>query len=159
MESANSYNSSIRDKWNCRLSCTSSNRSDISRIIAEKLDASEIYPRRLNAKEVLITPKDGEFVFPVTDGSAKLSGRDYEVQEPTLTREYTVRRENLSGESHGDGEEFQPEESKDDEGINKDFWAHAEARKEFIYRHHIEQRSSTNVPREDSFHISQDLHY
>ena len=31
------------------------------------------------------------------------------------------------GESHGDREEFQ--ETKDDEGINKDFWAHAEAQK------------------------------
>ena len=29
----------------------------------ERLDASEIYPRRLNAKEVLITPKDGELYF------------------------------------------------------------------------------------------------
>ena len=97
----------------------------------ERLDASEIYPRRLNAKEVLITPKNGEFVFPVADGSAKLSGRDYELQEPTQRREPTVRTENLSGESHGDREGFQPEETKDDEGINKDFWAHAEARKEF----------------------------
>ena len=37
----------------------------------EKLDASEICPRRLNAKEVLITQKDGEFVCLVADGSAK----------------------------------------------------------------------------------------
>ena len=44
----------------------------------EKLGASETYPRRLNAKEVLITEKDGNFVFLVADGSAKLSGRDYE---------------------------------------------------------------------------------
>ena len=36
----------------------------------EKLDASEIYSWKLNAKEVLITHKDGEFVFPVADGSA-----------------------------------------------------------------------------------------
>ena len=50
-------------------------------------------------------------------------------------------RENLSGESHGDREEFRPEETKDDEGVNKDFWAHAEARKD-SYRHHIEPRSS-----------------
>ena len=50
----------------------------------EKLDASETYPRRLNAKEVLITQKDREFMFLVADGSAKLSGRDYEFQEPTL---------------------------------------------------------------------------
>ena len=73
-----------------------------------------MYPRRLNAQEVLTTQKDGEFVFLAADGSAKLSGRDYEFQEPTLRREFTVRRENLSGESHGDREEFQPEETKDD---------------------------------------------
>ena len=97
----------------------------------EKIDASETCPRRLNAKEVLITQKDGELIFPVADGSAKLSGRDYEFQEPTLRRESTVRSENLSGESHSDREGFQPEEAKDDEGINKDFWAHAKARKEF----------------------------
>ena len=43
-------------------------------------------------------------------------------------------RENLSGELQGESGEregFQLEEAKDDEGINKDFWAHAEARKEF----------------------------
>ena len=59
----------------------------------KKLDASETYPRRLNAKEVLITQKDREFIFPLADGSAKLSGRDYEFQEPTLRMESTVRRE------------------------------------------------------------------
>ena len=63
----------------------------------EKLDASEIYPRRLNAKKDLTTRKDGELLFLVADGSAKLSGRDYEFQEPTLRRESTVRRENLGG--------------------------------------------------------------
>ena len=99
----------------------------------EKIDASEIYPRRPNAKEVLSTQQNGEFVFLVADGSAKLSGRDYEFQEPTLRREYTVKKENLSGESHGEREEFRPEETKDDEGINKDFWAHAEARKQFYF--------------------------
>ena len=72
----------------------------------EKLDASEIYSRRLNAKEVLINQKDGEFVFPVADGSAKLSGRDYEFQEPTLTRESTVRRETLIGEFEAIGKSY-----------------------------------------------------
>ena len=42
----------------------------------EKLDASEVYTRRLNAKEVLITHKDGEIVLPVADGSANLSERE-----------------------------------------------------------------------------------
>ena len=63
----------------------------------EKLDASETYPRRLNAKEVLITQRDEEFVSLMADDSAKLSGRNCEFQEPTLRRESTVRRENLSG--------------------------------------------------------------
>ena len=48
----------------------------------ENMDASEIYPRRINAKEVLITPNREKYVFPVTDGTAKLSGRDYEFREP-----------------------------------------------------------------------------
>ena len=64
-----------------------------------KLNASEIYPRRLNAKEVLITPKDGEFAILVADGSAKLSGRDCELQEPTLRRESTVRRQRIPAEN------------------------------------------------------------
>ena len=62
--------------------------ADIEKL--EKLDASEIYTRRLNAKGVLITQSDGEFVSIVADGSAKLSGRDYEFQEPTLRRESNV---------------------------------------------------------------------
>ena len=63
----------------------------------------------------------------MADGSARLSGRNYEFQERTETGIH--RKERISAEkSHGDREEFQPEEIKDDEGIKKDFWAHAEAR-------------------------------
>ena len=87
----------------------------------EKLDASEIYPRRLNEKEVLITHKDGEFVFPVADGSASLSGRDHEFQEPTLRREPTVRRKNLSGESQGDRESFNLKKQKMTQKLGKTF--------------------------------------
>ena len=110
-----------------------------------KLDASEIYPRRLNAKEVLITPKDGEFVLPVADGSAKLSERDSEFQEPTLRRDSTEKRE-----THGDREEFQPEETKDDEEIHKDFGS---IQGDFIYRHHVEPRVQLYVPKEESLPI------
>ena len=80
----------------------------------ENLDASEIYLQRLNAKEVLLTHRKGEFVFPVSDGSAKLSGRDFEFQESTPRREQTVRSEGLSGDSHGEAEESQPTESRYD---------------------------------------------
>ena len=102
----------------------------------ENLGASEIYPRRLNAKEVLITQKDEEYVFPVTDGSARSSARDDEFQEPTLRRESTVRRQNLSGESQGGREELQLEE-KNDEEVHQDFWS---IQGDFIYRHHIEAK-------------------
>ena len=43
----------------------------------EKMNASDFYHRRINAKEVLIRQKDDEFIFPVADGTAKLSGRDH----------------------------------------------------------------------------------
>ena len=96
----------------------------------------------------------------MADGSAKLSGRDYEFQEPTLRKETTVRRENPSGESHGDGEEFQPEETKDDEGINKDFGVHAEARKDFYAISEISfiviklnREVQLYVPRKESYPI------
>ena len=71
-------------------------------------------------------------MFPVADGSAKLTGRDYELQETTLRREFTEKRENLSGESHvARLKSFRLGETKDDDGINEDFWVDAEARKEF----------------------------
>ena len=56
----------------------------------EEMDASEISPRRINAKEVLITQKDDEFIFPVADGTAKLSERDYEFRDYEF-REYEFR--------------------------------------------------------------------
>ena len=34
------------------------------------MDASEIYSKRLNAKEVIF-PKEGEFIFPIADGRIK----------------------------------------------------------------------------------------
>ena len=61
----------------------------------------------------MMTHKDGEFVFPVADGSAKLSERDDEFQEPTLGRERTVKRESQGVR----------EETKDDADAQKDFWS------------------------------------
>ena len=55
----------------------------------EKLDASEIYPRRINAKEVLISQKGDGFIFPVADGTAKLSGRDF-----VFPRTHSIARTN-----------------------------------------------------------------
>ena len=41
----------------------------------EKLDASNFYLRRINAKEVLIRQKENGFIFSVAGGSAKLLER------------------------------------------------------------------------------------
>ena len=52
----------------------------------EKLDASDIYPRRINAKEVLIRQEDEEFMFPFADGTAKLS-ENFMVNRESLNRQ------------------------------------------------------------------------
>ena len=116
----------------------------------EKLDASDVYPRRINAKEVLISQKDGEFVFPVADGTAKLSGRDFEFRVPTPRREPTVRSEGFSRELHGESGESQPTESTDDAEARADFWS---IQGDLIYRHHNEPRVQLFVPKEETFPI------
>ena len=112
------------------------------------MDASEIYPRRINAKEGLIPQKGEEFKFPIADGTAKVSGRDCEFREPTPRREPTARRENLSGECHGDREESQPTEMRDDAEARADFWSISG---DFICRHHNEPRVQLHVPKEETF--------
>ena len=69
--------------------------------------------------EVLITHKDRRVCISCGRWFGKIiRERDYEFQEPTLR---PVRRDNLSGESQGDREEFQPEETKDDAEAREDF--------------------------------------
>ena len=51
----------------------------------ETMDASEIYSKRLTAKEVIF-PKQGEFIFPIADGRIKTSGGDQEMRTSTLIR-------------------------------------------------------------------------
>ena len=113
----------------------------------EKLDASQTYPLRINAKEVLMSQKGDEVIFPVADGTAKLSGRDYDVREPTLRREQT---ENLSGELQGEPGESQPTESTNDAEARADFWS---IQGDFIHRHHNEPRVQLHVPKEETFPI------
>ena len=84
-------------------------------------------------------------MFPIADGAAKLSGRDYEFQEPTPRREQTVRSEGLSGDIQGESEESQPAESTDDAEARADFWS---IQGDFIYRHHNEPSVQLHVPKE-----------
>ena len=118
----------------------------------ETMDASEIYSKRLNAKEVIFPKENGKFIFPAADGRIKLPGRDQELRTSTLIRERPIR-----GESHVDflgeseGSLPPPQDSFPDAGeaIN-DFWSMSG---NFIYRHHVEPRVKLYSPREESFPI------
>ena len=111
----------------------------------EKIDASEIYRRRINAKEISTPQKVDNFVFPVADGTAKLLGRDHEFRESAQRHEQPGESEDLSGQLQGELEGFQPTESKNDAEVWKDFWS---IQSGFIYRHHSEHRVYLCVPKE-----------
>ena len=70
----------------------------------KKMDTSEIHPRRINAKEVL-TPMSGEkVIFPIADGTVKLSRGGQALRTSTLIRDSPDRgeeQEHLLGESDG----------------------------------------------------------
>ena len=70
----------------------------------ETMDASEIYSKRLNAKELILPPKKGKFTFPVADGRIKTSGGDQELRTSTLVRHRPIHGESnidFLGESEG----------------------------------------------------------
>ena len=110
------------------------------------MDASEIYSKRLNSKEVIFPKEKGEFIFPVADGRIKTLGGDQELRTSTSIRGRPIR-----GESHVDflgeseGSLPQPQDSCPDAGeaIN-DFWSMSG---NFRYRHHVEPRVKLHSPR------------
>ena len=117
----------------------------------ETMDASEIYSKRLNAKEVIF-PKEGEFTFPIADGRIKTPGGDQELRTST-----SIRQRPIQGESHIDflgepeGSLPPPHDSLLDAGeAIHDFWSMSGS---FIYRHHVEPRVKLHSPREESFPI------
>ena len=117
----------------------------------ETMDASEIYSKRLTAKEVF-SQRKGEFIFPIADGRIKLPRGDQELRTSTLIRPRPNRGEghvDFLGESEGSLPP--PEDSLRDAGeaIN-DFWSMSGS---FIYRHHVEPRVKLYSSREESFPI------
>ena len=118
----------------------------------ETMDASEIYSKRLNAKEVIFPKENGKFIFPVADGGIKLSGGDQELRTHTLIREHPTRGEShidFLGESEGSLPPPQDSFLDAGEAIN-DFWSMLG---NFIYRHHVEPRVKLYLPIEESFTI------
>ena len=114
----------------------------------ETMDASEIYSKRLNAKEVIFPKENGNFLFPVADGRIKFIGGDQELRTSTLIRDHPIRGESqrdFLGESEGSPPPT-PQDPLPDAGeaIN-DFWSMSG---NFIYRHHVEPRVKLYSPRE-----------
>ena len=59
----------------------------------ETMDASEIYSKRLNAKEVIFPKEKGEFIFPIADGRIKTLGGDQDLRTSTLVRHRPIQGE------------------------------------------------------------------
>ena len=118
----------------------------------ETVDASEIYSKRLNAKEVIFPKENGEFIFPIADGRIKTLGGDQELRTSTLIRQRPIRGEShldFLGESEGSLPPLHDSFPDAGEAIN-DFWSMSG---NFIYRHHVEPRVKLYSPREESFPI------
>ena len=118
----------------------------------EMMDASEIYSKRLNAKEVIFHKEKGEFIFPIADGRIKPLQGNQDLRTST-----SIRQRPIQGESHIDflgeseGSLPPPHDSFPDvsEAINY-FWSLSG---NFIFRHHVEPRLKLYSPREESFPI------
>ena len=70
-----------------------SKNGDILVADMEEMDASELHARNLNAKEVLMPQRSGNFVFPVADGTVKVFGGEQRLRISTLTRDRPERGE------------------------------------------------------------------
>ena len=100
--------------------------------------ASELHARRLNAKEVLTPRKNEKFVFPVADGTVKISGGDRRLRPSTTAvqdnPERGEKQEVLRGESGGlsSPSPQQADSTQDVAEAKNDFWS---ITGDFIYRH------------------------
>ena len=80
-----------------------------------------------------------KFIFPVADGTVKLSGGDQVLRTSIVIRDRPDGGEeqgNLQGESDGSSS------------------SRYDGDAQFIYRHHVEPRVKLHVPKEESFLIS-----
>ena len=111
----------------------------------ETMDASEIYAKRLNAKDVIFPRENGKIIF---------LGGDQELRTSTLVRERPIRGEDQKdflGKS-GASPPSPPQDSLPDAGeAGNDFWSMSG---NFIYRHHVEPSVEVYSPREELFLFS-----
>ena len=118
----------------------------------ETMDASEIYSKRLSAKEKICPKENGKFIFPLAYGRIKLLGGDQDLRTSTLVRHRPIQGESgIDFLGEPEGSLPQPQDSFPDAGeAMNDFWSMLG---NFIYRHHVEPRVKLYSPREESFPI------
>ena len=61
--------------------------------VLETMDASEIYSKRVNAKEVIFSKGKWEFIFPIADGRFETLGGDQDLENIQLAASTNSRRE------------------------------------------------------------------
>ena len=88
----------------------------------ENLDASEIYARTLNAKEVLMPKNCNNFKFRFADGAVKLAGRDQVFRKSISFQEHPALEEKHNDVLQGESDGSQPKDQQTDD---------AEARNDF----------------------------
>ena len=123
----------------------------------ETMDTSEIYCKRLNAKEVIFPKEKGKFIFPIADGRIKTPGEDQELRTSTLIRPRPIQEEghvDFPGESEGSLPP--PHDSFPDAGeAIHDFWSMSGS---FINRHHVETHSQTLLAERRIIPYSTEIH-
>ena len=97
--------------------------------------------------------KNEKFVFPVADGTGKISGGDRRLRTSTLIRDRPKRGEEqeiIRGESGGLSSPFphQDDSTRDDAEAKNDFWSIAE---DFNYRHHMDPESNCSCREKNHF--------
>ena len=92
-------------------------------------------------------------MFPVANGTVKISGADQDLRTSTFIRDSPDKGEeqdNLRGESDRSPSTRRRDSSWCDGEAKSDFWC---VSGDFIYRHHEEPRVKLYVPTEDLFRI------
>ena len=119
----------------------------------EQMDASELYARRLNAKEVLTPQSSGNFIFPVADGTVEIFGGERRLRTSTSTRHRPERgeeKEILQGNSNERcaPSHLEEDSTRADEKAKNDFWT---ITGDIIHRHHVVPRVKLYTPKEETF--------
>ena len=118
----------------------------------ETMDSSEIYSKRLNAKEVLFPKEKRRNNFPIAEGLMKTFGEDQDLKTSTLVRLRPIQGEghiDFLGESEASLPPLQDSLPFAGEAMN-DFWSMSGS---FMYSHHIEPRVKLHSPRKDPYPI------